>query len=573
MALTLPGIGVSRDRVIGRARLLLRDHPEVVRLTLRPDQIEDELARLQRAVTEARTQLLTARQRIPDSAPSDITAFLEAHLLMLEDSSLNSEPAARIRNQLCNAEWALQQQQQVLEQAFSQIDDPYLRSRIDDIGYLFRMLQRLLQVGDRHNDLYEPVAADQIVISNELAPSDLLVLHHRGVVAIITERGGPLSHTAILARSLALPAVMGVARAQQLLRDGETLLVDGTRGMVLADLDAAAIAFYRGMLDAQLARRAQLRRLKDLPARSRDGVAISLQANIELPGDLNAALQLHMEGVGLFRTEFLFMNRRTPPDEEEQFRVYRSVVQKLAGAPLTIRTIDLGLDKGSQFGPATDSSPLGLRGLRLSLKEQDLFLPQLRAILRASAWGPVQLLLPMVTTITEVEQVERQLDQCRCQLQSAGLPFAPTLPLGAVIEVPAAALCADTLAQRLDFLSIGTNDLIQYTLATNRTDEHVNHLYQPLHPAVLKLIAQTINAGQRHQTPVAMCGEMAGDPSFTRLLLGLGLRQFSMPPAALLEVKQVISESYVERLAPIAHQLLACRYPNEVMAALNRLNQ
>ncbi len=414
----------------------------------------------------------------------------------------------------------------------------------------------------------------RIVVARDLTPSDIIMLKHQGIAAFVTEYGGPLSHTAILARSLGIPAILGIRHASQLLQQDEMLVVDGSQGIVLADPTGPILQHFHQRIsqrEAREAREAELRRGIDLPAVTLDGTQISLLANIELPDDIVTTLENRADGVGLFRTEFLYMNRTAPPEEEEQLDAYLDAVRGLQGRLLTIRTFDLGVDKtleGNGIGYLPAANPaLGLRAVRLCLKEPGLFLPQLRAILRASAEGPVRLMIPMLSSLAEVNEVLTIIEQTKQALQKEGLAFDPEIPIGGMIEIPAAAISAQAFARKLDFLSIGTNDLIQYTLAVDRMDEEVNYLFDPLHPAVLKLIALTISAAKQNNIPVSMCGEMAGDPLFTRLLLGMGLTELSMQPGALLESREVVRNSHLPELSKRAASFIE-RLDHEAPLAL-----
>jgi phosphotransferase system enzyme I (PtsI) len=418
----------------------------------------------------------------------------------------------------------------------------------------------------------------RVIIAHDLTPADTILLRHRGVAAFVTEFGGPMSHTAILARSLGIPAVVGVRNATQYLRHGEMLVVDGEQGVVLAGADEPLLDYYRRRISEYHAQKAVQRRLVDQPSLSADGVAVHLLANIELPEDIPHAIASGATGVGLYRTEFLYMNRTSPPDEEEHLAAYLAVVRGLNGIPVTIRTLDLGGDKqatgrSGMYGQPSCNPALGLRAIRLCLKEPELFKPQLRAILRASAEGPVRMMLPMLSTLGEILTTRRLLEEAKEELQRTGLRFDPEIALGGMIEVPAAALSAAQFARHLDFLSIGTNDLIQYTLAIDRVDEEVNYLFDPLHPAVLRLIAMTLAAGRKCKVSVAMCGEMAADPRYTRLLLGMGLREFSMQPNSLLDVKEIVRKSNVGRLTRQVRQMrrdLADGAAESLLEELNR---
>ncbi len=560
MPVALHGTGVSRGIALGPARLLQRGRPDIPQYVLPPHLINEEVDRFISALEAARAQLQAIRQQIPAGTPTDIAAFIDTHLLMLEDATLTTVPIELILREGCNAEWALHMQQEALTRVFDQMDDAYLRTRRDDVEHAILRVQRiLLDQTQREAAIAAEPEGGRIIVSDDLSPGELVLLHQHNVAAIVTEHGGPMSHVAILARSLGIPAVVGARHAGQYIRDNEPLVVDGRQGVLLAGLDAAGTAFYRARQQQEKRARAELHRLKDTPAITRDGTAITLFANIELPEDMQAARRVGAAGIGLYRTEFLYMNRSTPPDEEEQYHAYSKVVKALKGLPVTIRTLDLGADKtadGTTPERGATNPALGLRAVRLCLREPELFRPQLRAILRASQHGTVRLLIPMISTVQEIRQVQELIHEAKDDLRRRRQPFAENIAVGGMIEVPAAAICAADFARRLDFLSIGTNDLIQYTLAADRLDETINHLYQPLHPAVLRLIHTTLRAGAAAGIPVTMCGEMAGDPLLTRLLLGLGLTEFSMPPPALLEVKRIVTGSALEPLHRAADSIL-----------------
>lgn len=545
MTLACQGLGVTTSRAIaiGEAFLLDRGRPAVTPSTIAPDAVEEELARLSAAVEAVRQSLVGIRQQIPQSTARDVTEFIDTHLLMLDDIALIEASRTLIRDQLCNAQWALQVQRDRLIETFDLMDDPYLRTRRDDIEHIVQHIQDFLTGAPQPADMLAEGLHNRVIVARDLTPAEAIMLHHRGAAAYVTECGSPMSHMAILSRSLNVPAVLGVHHATSYLMPGEILIVDSETGTVLADVDDTTLAHYRRRLIALERRRAHLRSLAGEPSVTRDGTTVELLANLELPEDVEAARACGAMGVGLYRTEFLYMNRTDLPDEEEHLAVYSEVIRGLDGLPITIRTLDLGADKQinrDTDGSATCNPALGLRAIRLCLKEPGLFRPQLRAILRAAVLGPVSLMIPMITSVHEVDLVLQLIAQIKEELRQDGLAFDPNAPIGGMIEVPAAALAAATIAKRLDFLSIGTNDLIQYTLAIDRGNDAVSYLYDPSHPAILHLIRMVIDAGRRHQTPVSMCGEMAGDPRFTRLLLGLGLRAFSMQPDSLLEIKELI---------------------------------
>jgi phosphoenolpyruvate-protein phosphotransferase (PTS system enzyme I) len=561
VSLWLSGIGVSRGIAIGRVQRMHGGDFEVPEYTLAEAQVPAEVERFSAAQKLAREQLKLVRKQIPHGLPSEIAAFIDTHLLMMEDRSMSEAVVALIRSRRCNAEAALRQQRDQLVAAFEQMEDPYLRTRRDDVEHV---AQRILRVLVKAESGVAPKtggspAEPQIVVADDLTPADIILMSRQHVVAFITEYGGPLSHTAILARSLGMPAIVGVHNATRLLQEDEQLIIDGEPGHAVVAPDDSALAFYRAKQAKQAEARKALGKLKDKPAVSRDGVKITLLANIELPEDAKQAAKMGAEGVGLYRTEFLYMNREELPDEDEQYDAYARVVASVKG-PITIRTLDLGADKqvdsGRQGGPTPNNPALGLRAIRLCLRDIDMFRIQLRALLRASRHGKVKIMLPMISSLQEFRQAQAVIEGVRAALKRENKPVADDVEVGAMIEIPAAAIAAPILARHARFFSIGTNDLIQYTLAIDRVDDEVNYLYDPLNPAVLQLIRMTIQAGEKAGIPVAMCGEMAGDPRFTRLLLGLGLTEFSMHPSSILEVKRQIMESDVALLRERVAQIL-----------------
>lgn len=574
MSLALSGIGVSRGVAIGKAHIILRGSIEVLESTVPDHLVEDEISRFLNAVDSARRQLRAIHEHIPASTGVDITAFIETHLLMLDDAMLVNVPVDLIREHRCNAEWALKLQRDAVVNVFERMDDAYLRTRRDDIDHVINRIQRILLENDPGVEQSETIALeDSIVLAYELNPAETMMLEHQGIRAFATECGGPLSHTAILARSMQIPAMVGTHGLQHYIRDGETIILDGLQGALIAGADERTLDYYRERQEQEYQRQLELARLADTPAVTRDGTPVRLMTNIELPEDIDAVSRASANGVGLYRTEFLFMNRQEPPGEDEQYDCYVSVIEALKGKPLTIRTLDMGADKQVDGSSRCSNPALGLRAIRLCLKDHSQFRPQLRAILRASAHGPVRLMIPMLSNTRELHQVLSLINDTKIALQRESLAFAPDVEIGGMIEVPAAALTATDFASHLDFLSIGTNDLIQYTLAIDRIDDEVNYLYDPLHPAVLRLIKMTIDAGKAAGIPVAMCGEMAGDPRYTRLLLGMGLSEFSMHHTALPEVKRVINSSSIDALVPLVEELLNDTRPGRIPGRVDSLNQ
>ncbi len=574
MSFTLHGIGVSGGYAIGRAQLFSHDRLEAPHYVLRREDIKGEIARFEEAVARVRAELIHLQEHLPEHAPAELSAFLDVHRLILEDAMLSEAPKRRIEEGRCNAEWALAQQTQALIDQFEAMEDPYLRERKHDVRQVSERIMKALMGHPSQAPVKTAGEEASVLVAHDLSPSDMVLFKRQHYAAFITDLGGATSHTAILARSLNIPAVMALHNARALIREGDVLVVDGVNGVVIVDPDAVILEEYRIRQDQWRLEQLKLKRLKKSPTTTLDGTPVELLANIDLPQDVEEALKQNAVGIGLFRSEFLYMNRDDLPDEDEQFEAYRQVVEAMKGRPVVIRTLDLGADKRLPWLKRESVNPaLGLRAIRLCLSEPHIFLAQVRALLRASHYGDLRILLPMLANLKELEQSLALIEMAKASLDIAHIPYKRNTPIGGMIEVPAAALAAEWFARRLDFLSIGTNDLIQYTLAIDRTDDSVAHLYDPLHPAVLKLIHYTLRVGTRLQKPVAVCGEMAGDPRMTKLLLGLGLRSFSMHPAHLLRVKQQILGSNLAEIAPLAARLLRAGQPERIQSWLERLNR
>jgi len=561
---TLHGISVTRGIAIGRAHLLAPAALDVQHYLISEEQVEAEVYRLQHAIVTVHKELQTIWNDLPKDSPAEIGAFIDVHALILSDPMISDVPLDIIRNRHYNAEWALVTQIDELSAQFDEVEDAYLRERKADIQQVGERVLKVLTGSANMLPLIAPgdaAAAQMIVVAHDISPADMLQFRDRSFSGFVTDVGGQNSHTAIVARSLDIPAAVGMYNASSLIAQDDWLIIDGDAGVVIVDPSPLVLAQYRERQAAQLRDRKKLGKLKKTPAVTRDGVEISLLANIEFPEDCGPALEAGAVGVGLFRSEFLFMGRvghaGKLPTEEEQFESYRKAVAAMKGRPVTIRTLDIGADKPLDTAEQTALNPaLGLRAIRYCLAEPQLFLTQLRAILRASAYGPIKLLIPMLAHAFEIDQTLAMIDQAKAQLREAGQKFDPTIPIGAMIEIPAAALTLPLFIKRLDFLSIGTNDLIQYTLAIDRVDHEVAHLYNPLHPAVLHLLQLTIAGGAKAGIPVSVCGEMAGDIKWTRLLLGMGLREFSMHPTQILAVKQEILNSDLTKLKPKTAKIL-----------------
>jgi phosphotransferase system enzyme I (PtsI) len=551
MTLALTGHAVTRGIAIGQTHLAEHNELEIEEYRIAETDVGNEIHRYRQAVKAAAEQLEQMAGRVMRNVGIPAAEIIQTHLVMLSDEKIRKTTEDHIRSELCNAEWALQSQLEQILSEFRSMDDEYIRSRGEDVIQVVRLVQSKLNdetAGKPFENIPDRLA-ETLLIATELTPGELAILHERGVAGIVTEHGGPHSHTAILASSLGIPAVLGVRLARNLLTEGETLVLDGRLGVVYADPDEAILEHYHQVQRDTARFRESLEQVRDLPCISIDGEVISLQANGERSEELLQAVDLDATGIGLYRTEFLYLHG-TAPDEETQLAEYTAAVKTLAGIPLTIRTLDLGADKTTKsfdFSRLSRSinPALGLRAIRLCLRDTDLFKTQLRAILRASAAGPVKCLIPMLTSVREILTVHSLLGEAREELDEKGQAYDPDMPIGGMIEVPAAAMAMEDFGRHLDFLSVGTNDLLQYALAADRVDEQVAHLYDMQHPGVVRLLHHIFRAADTLQIPVSVCGEAAGDRRYTRLLLALGLREFSMHPSRLLEVKQVITETQI----------------------------
>ena len=579
MSFTLHGLPVSGGIAIGQAHLISQATLEVSHLLISPRLVEKEIARFDAALQRVRDEFAAMKNNL-EHAPADIGAFIDLHQMILADPELSETPKQLIRERRCNAEWAIVQQMEVLVEQFERIDDIYLRERSYDVRQAVeRVVRELSGQGSPHLSARARgvKGQTQILVAHDLSPADIMAFKDQAFASFVTDVGGATSHTAILARGMGMPAVLGLHNARQLIRDKETVIVDGTRGVLIVDPDPRILEEYELRKSQYELERSKLKLLKTARATTLDRVKVDLLANIEVPEDIPAALENGAEGIGLFRTEFIFLGRGDMPSEEEQYEAYRKVVKGMEGRPVTIRTFDLGNDKNLESEEAVDerqrSNPaLGLRSIRLSLTEPRSLLAQLRAILRASRLGKTKILIPMLSHAHQIDQTLALLEQAKESLRREKVAFDEHIEVGAMIEVPAAALAINMFLRKLDFVSIGTNDLIQYTLAIDRSDEQVAHLYDPLHPAVLLLLAHVISSAEKAEKPVSMCGEMAGDPNLTRLLLGMGLRQFSMHPAQIPAVKQKVKQSDASELTPLVKRLVRLDDSVRIQEQLEKLN-
>jgi phosphotransferase system enzyme I (PtsI) len=572
---TLHGLAVSGGIAIGHAYLVSHATLEVAHYSLPPRKVDDEVVRLGRAFDAVRGELAELRSGLLNDgteARGELLAFVDLHSMILDDPLLLDEAGEYIRSRRCNAEWAIKRQMDRLVEQFEQIDDAYLRSRSADVVQVVERVIKAL-AGKRNRVSTRRRDTDSIVVAHDLSPADTIQFKAQRIAAFVTDLGGATSHTAIVARSLAIPALVGMHQARRLIQDDDMLIVDGVRGVLIINPDERILDEYRLRAREIEIERSKLKRLTGAVATTLDGEAVQLFANIELPQDVEQVREVEADGIGLFRTEFMFLNRDDLPDEDEQFEAYRSVVQAMKGKPVTMRTLDIGADKALRGAERSEANPaLGLRAIRYCLAEPRMFVTQLRAILRAAHYGKVRIMLPMVAFQHEIESALAIIALAKQQLREANRKFDDRVEVGAMVEIPAAAMALGTLMNHFSFLSIGTNDLIQYTLAIDRADEAVAHLYDPLHPAVLRLVQQVIAQAKRAGMPVAVCGEMAGEPQFARLLLGMGLRQFSMHPSQLLEVKREVLRCDCGDIAPRVLKLLRSDDPIRIREQLERIN-
>ncbi len=581
MTFALHGIPVSKGIAIGKAILISRAALEVSHHLVEAGKEETEAQRLLDAFEQVRLELDQLRHGLPKDAPQEMAAFLDVHGMILADPALAEKPLKLIRTQRLNAAWALTTELNDLLEQFSEIEDAYLKERANDIRQVAERVLKALNNQEK-NSLVSPEfssfgesGVEAIIVAHDIAPHDMLRFKDHAFTGFVTDLGGKTSHTAIVARSMEIPAVVGVRHASEMIRHGDWLVIDGEHGVVVVAPDEQLLSEYRVLQERAIEETRKLQQLKFSRTCTADGVSIELFANIELPDDATHAVELGAVGVGLFRSEFLFMDRNQAlPDEEQQYQEYRRVVDLMHGLPVNIRTIDVGADKALGAGAdlsQTGTSPLGLRAIRWSLTEPEIFLTQLRAILRASAHGQARIMIPMLAHAKEIDETLRLIEKAKQQLHQRGQAFNPNIQVGAMIEIPAAALVLPLFISRFDFLSVGTNDLIQYTLAIDRADHAVAHLYDPLHPAILILLANIIGQAKRANVPIAICGEMAGDPSLTKLLLAFGLTDFSMHFSQLLLVKREILKANVGVLQSRISQVLEAIEPVAQAEALENL--
>lgn len=571
---SIHGIGVSNGIAIGKAHLISNALLEVVQYDIDIKNIPNEIKRFDNAIASVKVELSKIKSQLPSNSPGELGAFIDTHIMILSDKSLSAMPRAIIENEQCNAEWAIKKQMDSVVNQFDQIEDEYLRERKQDV---IQVVERVIKVllGHSNQMAVENEEKLTILVAHDISPADALHFKNHKYAAFITDGGGVTSHTAILSRSLNIPSIVALQNARTLIRDNDLIIVDGTQGVVIVNPSLDIQKYYKQLQDTWGDEEDKLQRIKTKKSITKDGSPIHLFANIEVPNDIVSVNASGATGIGLFRTEFLFMNRQDMPDEEEQFLAYKKVAEAMGKKPVTIRTLDSGADKQTALNnkKISPNPALGLRAIRLCLSEPKVFMAQLRAILRASHFGNIKILFPMLSSISELRQTKLILERAKASLRKEKIKFNEKILIGGMIEVPAAAISADIFAQELDFLSIGTNDLIQYALAIDRTDDAVSHLYNPLHPAVLKLIALTIKSAHKYKKSIAICGEMAGEPKLTKLLIGMGVEQLSMHPSHILRVKQQVLSSSIKNMKTSVQKLLILNEVDKIETLLKRINQ
>ena len=571
---SIHGIGVSNGIAIGRAHLISNALLEVVQYDIEIKNIPLEVKRFEDAIAAVRIELNKIKSQLPSDSPKELSAFIDTHLMILNDKSLSSLPKSIIENEKCNAEWAIKKQMDSVVNQFDQIEDQYLRERKQDV---IQVVERVIKILLGHSNQIAAKNKEKltILVAHDISPADALHFKNHKYAAFVTDGGGVTSHTAILSRSLNIPSIVALQNARTLIRDNDLIIVDGSQGVVIVNPTIEIQKYYKSLQDSWSDEQEKLQRIKTKKSITKDGALIHLFANIEVPNDIISVNASGATGVGLFRTEFLFMNRQDMPDEEEQFQAYKKVAEAMGKRPVTIRTLDSGADKQTALNnkKISPNPALGLRAIRLCLSEPKIFMTQLRAILRASQYGNIKILFPMLSSISELRQTKLLLERAKASLRKDKVKFNEKILIGGMIEIPAAAISADIFAQELDFLSIGTNDLIQYALAIDRTDDAVSHLYNPLHPAVLKLIALTIKSAHKYKKSIAVCGEMAGEPKLTKLLIGMGVEQLSMHPSHILSVKEQVLNSSIKNIKTSVLRLLNLNEVDKIETLLKKINQ
>lgn len=577
MTLILKGIAVSKGISIGKTYIFKKGQPSVEEKIVKKNQIQKERKRFDSATKKTLEQFEFIKQSVNPSIKKNAAMFLDTHIFLIKDKTFINNIRKSIRNKNYSADWSVYSEFLKIQKSFENIEDPYIKQRIEDIRHVvLKILENINNNEIKPQKIFK-YFKKRIIVCDDLTPTDVLIMHESKGLGLISEFGGPSSHSSILTRSLEMPAIVGVKNAQIIVKDGDTLILDGNEGNLIINPDKKALMHYKGLQQKNLKKKRLMSTILKKDNVTLDGKKIEIMINLELPQELKIINKTNVDGVGLFRTEYLYTDRKDLPTEDEQFVAYKKIMQKMKNVPVTFRTLDVGSDKevseNIKTGSVAKNPALGLRGIRHSLYEQHIFISQIKAILRAGYHGNVKILLPMITNISEVKSSINLIEEAKRKLIQEKKNFVKKCDIGIMIEVPSSAVLAKKFAKYVDFLSIGTNDLVQYTLAIDRIDDEVNYLYDPMNSAVLSLIKTTIEAGRECNTPVAMCGEMASDINYIRLLMGLGLRSFSMHPSAVPEVKNVITNTDTSKVKDLASQILDIDDSDQKNTLLNDLNK
>ena len=573
ISFNIHGVSVSNGIAIGKAHLISNALLEVVHYQLDSKETSKEIKRLSNAINDVKKDLLRIKKQLQKNSSEEFIAFIDTHLMILADKNLSEKTKKIISKDNCNAEWALKKQVDFFINKFEQIEDEYIKERKNDV---IQVVERILKVLLGHPNQANQInnESSTILVAHDISPADALQFKKHQYAAFLTDMGGSTSHTAILARSLNIPSIVALQNARDLIKNNEKIIVDGDQGIVIVNPSEDILEEYQNRKNLWKIEQKKLAKIKNIQCKTLNNERIELLANIEVPSDIESVKDNKASGIGLFRTEFLFMNRKELPNENEQFEIYKSVVKAMKNKTVVIRTLDSGADKLTSADTSISSNPaLGLRAIRLCLSEPQLFNIQLKAILRASKFGKIKILIPMLSSLSELRQTKLLIERAKNSLDNKKILYDKKIKVGGMIEVPAVAINADMFAQELDFISIGTNDLIQYTLAIDRTDDRLSHLYNSLHPAILKLINLTIIAGKKYNKEVSICGEMAGDSKLTKFLLGMGLKHFSMHPSRILTVKKQVLNSNIQKLKPLSAKILKTKESNNIETLIQKINQ
>ena len=576
MAIIIRGLSVSKGIAIGKCYVLNRGQIRIEEEIVQQKLVSKEALRFDKAIKKTINQLKSIKNNISSSMKKNIGLFLDTHILLVKDEAFLSNIKNKILKKRFSAQWAVYSEYLNIEKSFNNIKDSYIKQRIDDISHIVNIILENLNTKRNKTKKISKYFAKHIIVTDDLSPADVLLAHESKVVGLISEFGGRSSHSSILTTSLEMPTMVGVKKALNIFKNGDEIIIDGNEGIIIINPDQKALKYYKNLQQKILKKKKLLSNISLKKSITLDKQKIELMANLELPDELKMINQKSIDGIGLFRTEYLYTDRKDLPTEYEQFIAYKKIIKKMRNHPVIFRTLDVGSDKeipeNIKSGSIARNPALGLRGIRHSLSDQAIFINQIKAILRAGYYGEVKILLPMITNLSEVSLALKLIDKAKIILKTEKINFEDNVKVGIMIEVPSSAVLAHRFAKHIDFFSIGTNDLVQYTLAIDRIDDEVNYLYDPLNSAVLSLIKTTIDAGKKNKIPVALCGEMAGDPNCTRLLIGMGLRSFSMHPSVIPEIKNIILNTNTRKLKKISEQIISSDSTSEQNNLLNKLN-